>query len=153
MMTIRISTGMENRLLDGGSNGGVKGAFNGGFMAIFQGTQPADANTGAGSALLLGTVTNNDDGSTGIQFDAASSGVSSKAAAQTWRFHGINGGGIAGWFRIYATGDTITADSSSAPRIDGSIGTSGADLNISNTTIVAGAVTTIDSFTVTIPKV
>ena len=149
-MTIRLSTGMTNKLLDGGTTGGIKGAF-GGFMNIYAGSQPADADTGAGAAVLLGTVTNNDDGSTAITFDAAVAGVSSKAAAQNWKFHGLTGG-VAGWFMLWQTGDTPAGTSTTFARITGSIGTAGADVNISNTTIVAAAVTTVDTFTVTIPK-
>ena len=154
-MTIRLSTGLTNKMLDGGTTGGIKGAFGGGvnaYIAILQGSQPADADTGSGSALVLGTVTNNDDGTTTIAWDATVAGTISKAAAGVWKFHGLGSGGTAGWFRIYQTGDTISANSSSAVRLDGSIGTSGADMNISNTSIVTGAVTTIDTFTVTLPK-
>ena len=150
-MTIRLSTGLVNKMLDGGAGGGLKGAFTSGYMAIYAGTQPSDADTGAGSATQLGKVTKNDDGTTVITFDAAVLGVASKAAAETWRFHGL-AAGTAGWFRMYVSGDTITTDSTSAARFDGSIGTAGADLNISNTNIILNAVTTVDSFTVTLPK-
>jgi hypothetical protein len=149
-MTIRLSTGMVNKMLDGGTTGGVKGAF-GGFMAIFAGSQPADADSGSGSAVLLGTATNNDDGVTALTFDAAVAGVSSKAAAQTWKFHGLTTG-VAGWFMLYQSGDTYTGSSTTYARITGTIGTAGADANISNTNIVTSAVTTIDSLTIQLPK-
>lgn len=151
-MTIRLSTGLVNKMLDGGVAGGLRAAMAGGFVAIFAGTQPTDADNSSGGQTLLGTVTNLDDGVTGILFDAAVAGVSSKAAAQTWRFHGITPG-VAGWFRIYQTGDTYTGSSTTFARLDGSLGTSGADINISNTSILLNAVTTIDAFTVTLPKV
>jgi hypothetical protein len=38
------------------------------------------------------------------------------------------------------------------PRISGSIGVSGADLNISNASIVSGRVYTIDEFSFTLPE-
>jgi len=149
-MTVRLSTGLVNKMLDGGASGGLKvaGAW---FMNIYAGTQPADANTGAGSSTILGLVTKDDDGVTALTFDAAAAGVSSKAAAQVWRFHGLTNG-TSGWFRMWVTGDTPASDSTTYPRLDGSIGTSGADLNISNTAIVTSAVTTVDSFTVTLPR-
>jgi hypothetical protein len=149
-MTIRLSTGMTNKLLDGGTTGGIKGAF-GGYLAVFAGSQPADADTGSGAAVLLGTTTNNDDGTTALAFDATVAGVISKAAAQNWKFHGLTTG-VAGWFLLYQTGDTYTGSSTSYARITGTIGTAGADLNISNTSIVTAAVTTIDTFTISIPK-
>ena len=150
-MTIRLSTGLVNKMLDGDVGGGLKGAFTSGYMAIFAGTQPSDADTGSGSTTLLGTVTKNDDGTTVITFAAAAAGVSSKTVAEVWRFHGL-AAGTAGWFRMYVTGEAVTGDSTAFARLDGSIGTAGADLNISNTNIILNAVTTVDSFTVTLPK-
>lgn len=149
-MTIRLSTGMTNKLLDGGTTGGIKGAF-GGFVGIFAGSQPADADSGSGSAVLLGTVTNNDDGSTAVTFDATVAGTISKAAAQNWKFHGLTNG-VAGWFLLYQTGDTYTGSSVTFARISGTIGTAGADMNISNTSIVTAAVTTVDTFSISLPK-
>lgn len=145
-MAIRLSDEARNRLLAGGANGGIKNAFNGGFIAILSGSQPNSANTGA-TGTLLGTVTVNGDGTTGISFDAPVAGVISKAAAEAWKFTGL-AAGIAGWFRMYAAGDTITATDSTKPRIDGAIGTSGAELNLSNVTIAVGQVNTVDSFTI-----
>lgn len=147
-MTIRLSTGIRNKMLDGGASGGIKGAFNLGFVAILTGAQPVGADSAA-TGTTLGIISV-DGGGTGITFDAAAAGVISKAAAETWRFTGLTEG-TAGWFRLYAAGDTITNSSSSAARIDGSIGTSGADLNLSNLAITAGQVNTADSFTITMP--
>jgi len=46
-----------------------------------------------------------------------------------------------------STDDDGAADSTeSTPRIDGRIAVSGAEMNLSNTQIVTGATTTIDSF-------
>jgi hypothetical protein len=148
-MSVRLSDNARNKLLDGGASGGIKNTFNLGFIAIMSGSQPASANTGA-SGTLLGTVTVNGDGTTGVGFDAAVAGVISKAAAQTWKFTGL-AEGIAGWFRLYAPGDTISATDSTKPRVDGAIGTSGADLNLSNVSIAIGQVNTVDAFTITMP--
>jgi hypothetical protein len=147
-MTIRLSTGLRNKMLDGGASGGIKGAFNLGFIAILTGTQPNSADNAA-TGTLLGTVSVN-GGGTGITFDSAAAGVIAKAVAETWRFTGL-AAGIAGWYRLYAPGDTITNSSSSAARVDGSIGSSGADLNLSNLTIEVGQVNTCDTFTLTMP--
>jgi len=147
-MTIRLSTGLRNKLLDGGSGGGIKGAFNLGFISIRTGSQPTTADVGAtGSELGVVSVSG---GGTGLTFDAAASGTIAKAVAETWRFTGLIEG-TAGWFRLYAPGDTIANASSSAARLDGSIGTSGADLNLSNLAIVASQVNTCDSFSITMP--
>lgn len=144
----RISDGLRNKILDGGSGGGFKGALNLGFIAIMTGSQPTSANSAA-TGTLLGTVSVN-GGGTGLTFDAAVGGVLAKAAAETWRFTGLTEG-TAGWFRFYAPGDTITNSSTTAARLDGAIGTSGAEINLTNLAIVTGQVNTVDAFTITQP--
>jgi hypothetical protein len=147
-MSYRLSTGMRNKLNDGGATGGYKGALNLGFIAIMTGSQPATGDAAA-TGTLLGTVSVN-GGGTGLTFDASVAGVLSKAAAETWRFTGL-ADGVAGWFRFYASGDTITNVSTTAARLDGAIGTSGAELNLTNLQITTGQVNTCDTFTITQP--
>lgn len=148
-MSLRLSDAMRNKLLDGGASGGIKNGLNLGFIAIMSGSQPSSPNTGA-TGTLLGTVTVNGDGVTGLGFDAAVDGVIAKAAAQTWKFTGL-AAGIAGWYRFYAPGDTITNTDATKPRVDGAIGTSGAELNLSNVSIQVGQVNTVDAYTITMP--
>jgi len=147
-MSFRLSTGLRNKLLDGGSGGGYKGSLNLGFIAIMSGSQPTSPDAAA-TGTLLGTVSVN-GGGTGLTFDAGAAGVLSKAAAETWRFTGI-ADGTAGWFRFYAPGDTITNISTTAARLDGAIGSSGAELNLTNLSILTGQVNTCDTFTITQP--
>ena len=148
-MTIRLSTGMRNALLLGGSTGGVSGALGSGFLYLYDGTQPASADTGA-SGTLLGKVTVDDDGTTGLTFDAPSAGVLAKAAAENWKFHGLASGNV-GWFRFSEASDTPTSTSTTAKRIDGLVGTAGADANITNTAVVSAAVSTVDDWSFTMP--
>ena len=54
-MTVRLSTGMRDKLLNGGASGGLKNALNLGFIAIYSGPQPLSADTGA-TGTLLATV-------------------------------------------------------------------------------------------------
>lgn len=71
------------------------------------------------------------------------SGVWSKPAVAT---------GTAAYFRLVRTTEEVApADSSTAIRIQGSISTSGAELNLSNLNIVTGATVTIDVFSLTCP--
>lgn len=149
-MTVRLSTGMRNKMLDGGATGGIKNALNLGFINIYSGPQPANADLAA-TGTLLGIVSVN-AGGTGLTFDAASNGTISKAAAETWKFNGQGGGGTAGWFRFYPAAGTPGAGSSTEARIDGSIATSGADMNLSNIAIVDAAPNTVDVFTFTLPS-
>lgn len=143
-MTIRISTGARNCMLGDGSHQGLRAGFAAGFLYLYDGTQPATADTGA-TGNLLGKVTLNGDGTTGLTFDAAASGVLSKAAAETWKFTGLLAGTV-GWYRFSAAGDTPTNTSTTAIRVDGLIATAGGDANMSNTTVAVGAVNTVDSW-------
>lgn len=70
--------------------------------------------------------------------------------------------GTAGWFRIlcnpnYDTGLTTLATTGTAPtfigRIDGTVGTSGADMLVTSTTVTSGVTQTVSSFTLTVPAV
>ena len=74
-----------------------------------------------------------------------------KASGETWQDTGI-AAGVAGYFRFVANPTDGGGGSTTLPRIDGSVGTSGADLNMSNTTIAIGATYTIDSFKLTLPE-
>jgi hypothetical protein len=58
--------------------------------------------------------------------------------------------GTAGYFRLVTSSDLGT-DNTTDVRIQGSISTSGADLNMSSINIVIGATQTIDTFTLTEP--
>lgn len=145
---VRISTGMRNKMLDGGTTGGIKGSLNLGFINIYSGPQPLTADTAA-SGTLLGTVSVN-AGGTGLTFDAAVAGVISKAAAETWKFTGA-ADGTAGWARFYPAAGNPAILSTTEARIDTAIATSGSDMNISNIAIVTGAPNTVDTYRVTMP--
>lgn len=148
-MTIRLSTGMRNAVLKGGADGGVKGALASGFIYIYTGAQPANSDIGA-AATLLGQVTKDGDGATGLLLGEPVNGVIDKDPAELWRFLGL-ADGAAGWWRFAEASDTPSAASATAKRIDGSIGTAGADANIANTNVVTGAMSTVDSFSITMP--
>lgn len=148
-MTIRLSTGMRNAVLNGGASGGVAGALALGFIYLYDGTQPASPDTGA-TGTLLGKVTLNNDGSTGLSWEAAAAGVLPKDVDENWQFAGLANGTV-GWFRFSEAADTPTNTSATAKRIDGLVGTAGADMNISNTAVVLAAVSTVDSFSFTMP--
>jgi len=157
-MTVRLSTGARTKMANAfgvASGQGSAGMFNAGVIYIYSGPQPLTADT-AVSGTLLGIVTK-DAGAfafgastNGLVFDAPAAGVISKAAADTWKFVGI-AAGTAGWFRLMGNATDALGTSTTLPRLDGSIGTSGADLNLSNIAIVVGAPTTIDTFSYTIP--
>jgi hypothetical protein len=88
----------------------------------------------------------------GLRFEASSGGTMAKRITDVWS--GLNSAsGNAGWFRQYGSvADSHALDSTgTAIRMDGAIATSGAELNLNNTALVAGATTTIATWGMTIP--
>ena len=147
-MTVKLSTGLRDKMLNGGAGGGLKGALNLGKINIYSGPQPLTADTAA-TGTLLGTVTV-DGGGTGLTFEPPVNGTITKAAGENWKATGL-AAGTAGWFRFYpASGDPSTTSTTEA-RIDGSIASSGADVNLNNVSITVGSPNTIDLFSFTIP--
>lgn len=120
----------------------IKDVFYLGFINFYTGTQPASANNVVAGTLLVTMYS--DGASVGLSFDEAASAVLSKAAAETWSGTAGNTG-TAGWFRLYAPGDALSSSTVDA-RIDGAISTSGAELNMASTSIVASSVISINTF-------
>ncbi len=147
-MTVRLSTGLRDKLLNGGASGGLKNALNLGFIAIYSGPQPLTADSAA-SGTLLGTVSVGGAG-TGLTFGNSASGTIAKTPAEDWKFVGI-ADGTAGWFRFYPAAGNPALASSTEARIDGNIATSGGDLNISNIAVKIGVPNTVDVFHFTMP--
>ena len=115
----------------------IQDVFNLGNIKIYTGTQPTDPDD-APTGTLLVTVNN---GGTGITFGDAADGVLSKTSGETWTGVGA-ADGTAGWFRLCAYGDLGT-DNETDCRIDGSVATSGGQLNFSSLAFTTGATQTI----------
>lgn len=119
------------------------------------GAAPNGFVVAAGLTTLTATTANLSGGVNqvnGLRFEAASAGAVAKRVADTWS--GVNGNtGTAGWFRQYGSvADSKALDSAGvAIRVDGSIASSGADMNLNSTAFVSGAVTTLASWSMTIP--
>lgn len=145
-MTVKTSTGLRNGMLVTDS---FKGIMDGCVLKLYGGTVPADADAAIGGATLLCTITQ-DATATGLLFDtAAVAGVISKDPAQIWR--GVNAAsGTTTFYRLELVGDAGAA-STTAPRVQGTVGTLGADLNLSSVALVASASQTIDFFSMALP--
>jgi hypothetical protein len=130
--------------------------FKDGVLRIYSGSQPVSADAAYTGTLLLeisvasgawaaGAPAN------GLEFGPVSAGVIAKDGA-VWSDAGI-AGGTAGWYRFYANqSDDGSLDSGfTHPRFDGAVGTSGAELNMSSTTVTLGGTVTIDTFQITLP--
>lgn len=135
--------------------GSLKDVFRDGVLRIYSGSQPTNADAAATGTMLL-EITESAGAfvagafDNGLEFGDAASGAISKASAETWQDAGI-ASGTAGWWRFCANPTDAGAASTTLPRIDGNVGTSGADLNMSTVSIVAGSTYTIDTFTLTLP--
>lgn len=91
----------------------------------------------------------------GLTFDVASGGTLPKNATEVWSGV-VSGAGTqtAGWFRLKgAIADDNSLDSTNLKfhRLDGSIATSGADMNMTSTSFVNGATQTVNTFALTLP--
>lgn len=144
-MTLKASTGIRSGLMVTGS---MKSILDGGKIKIFAGAVPASPDD-AESGTLLTTISLNST-ATGLTFEStAAGGVLSKKGSEIWS--GVNvAGGVATYFRFVASGDT-GASSLTQPRVQGTVGVIAADMNLSSTTLTAGATQTIDNAAFTLP--
>jgi hypothetical protein len=126
-MALAYSVAVRNAMLD--EITAAVGAS--GLLRIYDGSRPA---TGGTATTLLAELTLN-----ATFAAAASSGVLTLNAITS--DSSANATGTATWFRIVTSGGTHV--------IDGNVGTSGSDLNLSTTSIVSGAAVAVTSFTIT----
>lgn len=104
-------------------------------LRIYSGTQPADANTALSGNTLLAELTCN------ATFAPSASGGVLTLNSITQDSTADNTG-TATFFRLLKSDGTTVV-------MDGSVGTSGADLNLNSVAISAGAAVAVSSFTVT----
>jgi hypothetical protein len=121
----------------------VAALCNSGTVKIYTGSQPTDANTAVGAQTLLGTLTL---ASTAFGASSASGSAGSKVVTATANTitddSSADNTGTAAWFRCLKSNGTSIV-------FDGSVGTSGCDLNLASTSIVAGEDISVTSFTIT----
>ena len=85
-----------------------------------------------------------------LQLIEPAAGIITKEAA-VWS-HAAVATGVAGYFRLVRTEDhDVGSTSTTALRLQGTVSTSGADLNLTSINIVSGATQTIDTFKLTEP--
>jgi hypothetical protein len=112
--------------------------FDGGYLRIYDGAQPATADTEVTTQVLLAELTFGSPA-----FGAAVSGVITANAIT--KDSSANASGTAAWFRCVASDGTTKL-------MDGSVGTSGCDLNLNSVAISAGAEVSVTSFEHTVTK-
>lgn len=109
-----------------------------GYLRIYDSSQPADADTAVGAQVLLAELRFN-----ATAFGAASDGVATANAFTA--DSSANATGTAAWFRALKSDGTTTL-------FDGSVGTSGANLNLNSVSITSGSEVSVSSFTFTANK-
>ena len=150
-MALRLSTGFRDLML--GSNS-IRSIMQNGVIRIFPGVQPGSADDAEGAAHLMEITVSSGVftpgvAANGLNLGAPAGGVCAKAQGEVWSGVGV-ATGTAAWFRYYANDRTTGVDTTHA-RIDGTVSTSGAPLNMTSTAITAGASTTVDRFEVVMP--
>lgn len=129
----KFSTTMVNAEADAVGN-----ALDNGYIRIYDGSQPANADTAVSGQTLLAELRFGADA-----FGAASGGVITANAITADA--SANATGTASWARILASnGSTVW--------FDGSVGTSSANVILNTTSIVAGAEVSCSSLTFTVSK-
>jgi hypothetical protein len=105
-----------------------------GLLKIYAGTVPTNANAALGGATLLGTLTFSNPA-----FGAAAAGVATASAITSDT--SADATATATFFRITNAAGTVI--------IQGEVGTSGCDLNLSSTAITTGGTIAVSSLTYT----
>jgi len=130
-VAISLAVARKNELLDALTNN-----CNNGRLRIYSGSVPANADAALGGATLLAELTLN-----ATSFGAASSGTITANAitADT----SADNTGTAAFFRIFESDGTTVV-------YQGTVSTSGADLNLNSTSITAGVQVQVTSLTLSL---
>lgn len=126
-MALAYSTAVRNAMLDE-----ITAAIgSSGLLRIYDGSRPASGGSATTllAELALSATAAGAASSGALTFSAISNDASANAT------------GTATWFRVVTSGGTFV--------IDGNVGTSGSDLNLNTTSIVAGGPVAVSSFVIT----
>jgi hypothetical protein len=111
--------------------------LNSGFLDIYDGTQPVTADTAIGAQVKLARLTfGNPAFGAGVAGVATANAITQDSSADAT--------GTATWFRALKSDGTAV--------LDGSVGTSGANLNLNSVAISSGAAVSVTSMTLTESK-
>ena len=132
-----LSPGYTNLIANAAADA-MAALHNGGVMRFYDGAQPANADTPVTSQVLLAEISFN-----ATAFGAAVNGVATANAFT--QDSSANATGTATWYRTWKSDGTT-------PLMDGSIGTSGSNINMASTSITAGQPVQVNSFTITFNK-
>ena len=122
----------SNGTRDAQQQGLITYAGSGCLIKLYQGTQPANANTAITTQTLLVSLTISGSFGTDSNGTLTLGSVTNGTASAS---------GTADFFRIFKSDDSTVV-------MDGSVGTSGADLNLNTTTISSGQTVSITAGTI-----
>lgn len=159
---IKLSTAAANGLL---ASTGLKSMLDNGFLHIFAGPVPATADEAldmVNDHTLIAVISVDDDGVTGLTFEAPANGILAKATAENWlgetSFSGAEAAEpvlVCTFYRFCAAGDDGqgTANASTGYRVQGTVGgpTSGADMVRGNPEVAEAQPFPIGSFALRMP--
>lgn len=137
--------------------GSLKDIMKDGVIKVYSGAQPTSADDAiSGTLLITFTVSSGAfvEGAfgNGLEFEnSPTDGIIEKSASEVWSGVAV-ATGTAGWFRFVGNAADAGALSTTLPRIDGSVGVSGADMNFGTTSIVTGRTYTLDTFSLTLAE-
>lgn len=134
-MALKLATGVASSMADA-ITAKVNAGAGAGTLKVYTGSQPATVATAA-TGTLLATFTLADPALAAAVAGVADFDFSPTVTATA------GATGTAGWFRI--------ADSDGNGVLDGAVSTSGAELNVSNTSWTSGGLISLNSGTLTQP--
>ncbi len=126
---VKISIVRRNYNVDG-----LTAALNAGFIKYYDGAKPAGPDTAITTQVLLATQSLN----------ATAAGAASSGTATFNAIAGstVSTAGAVAWFRLFASNGTTAI-------LDGTVGTSGCDINFNSTGFTLGSPVALSSLTVT----
>lgn len=141
-MAITLSSLLAQFMMDNGLNSAFDTT---GVLEFRDGTRPATADTTPSGTNLLASFAL----PAKVFASPSTLGVMNNANPFSTAAAALNG--TATWFRFKLSTDTGTTGTVDR-RLDGNLGSSGADINMSSTTIIAGLPVTVTSVQITTPK-
>lgn len=152
---IADEAGAASMTIAGARGGSMKDIMQNGVIRVYSGAQPATPEAAVTGTLLIqitvasGAFAHGLEAG-GIEFGDPVTNYIEKCADEVWSGVGL-AAGTAGWFRFVANPTDDGSLDTDLPRIDGTVGISGADAAISNTQIAVGATYTLDTMKLTAP--
>ena len=144
-MAIKASTGLRDGAL---GNSSIKDLLDLGFIDIYAGTVPATADADVTGLTKLCRISVNSTG-VGLEMDPPSGGIMSKPSGDIWS-GAVLTNGTATFYRHVGAADTGAA-STTQPRLQGTIGVAGADINLASVALVSAATQPIDTYHIVFP--